>query len=142
MNPPLVVLKSPKVSTTVTESSPRRILLLASTRELAPIAVALVKFLQPKQTLAWDPIAVLRSPVLLNVSAADPTAVLVEPVVFSERALCPVAVFSRPVVLLLSALLPVATFLKPVVLSRSAFLPVATLLKPVVLDRSGASFLP
>ena len=97
--------KSPSPSISVTEPLPRRILLLALTTALKPMAVALVKF--SAETLARNPTAVLLLPVVLRASARFPLVVLPLPV-FLKSASVPLAVLNWPVVLLKRAKAPLA----------------------------------
>ena len=113
---------------------PRRILLLALTTALAPIAVALVVFpTTPNGGCAGSGI-----PGGSTTWALAPMAVLPLPV-FEESALYPMAVLSLPVRLKESALYPMAVLLFPVLLKISAKSPLAVLPLPVVLLPSAST---
>jgi hypothetical protein len=85
---------------------------------------------------AFEPTAVLLSPVLLLTSTLPPTAALPVPVVLLMSALKPTAVLLPPPVLAWSALRPVAVLKPPVTLLKSAREPLAVLKLPVALLKS------
>ena len=81
---------------------------------------------------AWNPKAVLLSPVWLAYSESSPKDVLFEPTL-NTCEYTPTATFFIPVVTLLKAPVPTAIFLNPVVLALNAQKPNAVLASPVVL---------
>src|ERR1700732_983770 len=134
--------------------SPSTIELLATTKALAPIAVALESLVcvpgpekAPMNVLlvpvvlalfvvwpAFTPSAVLKLPVVLEKRALNPLAVLSEPVVLWKRLPSPLEVFSLPVVLKTRSDTPLAALRDPVVSGKRAFSPLTVLLLPVRLS--------
>ena|ERR1700722_2958610 len=111
---------------------PRTNVLLAPTKLLAPIAVALFRsaigafepapmnvFELPEMLANPDPVptAVFSLPTVLVNSATSPTATLEPPVVFSFRAESPTAVLSDPLVSENRLASPTAVFANPVVVN-------------------------